>query len=304
MELRKMEKISIIVPCYNEEENITAFYNRINEISDKLKKVNCEYIFIDDGSKDKTLTLIKELYKKDKRVKYVSFSRNFGKEAGMYAGLQKATGDYAVIIDADLQHDPELIIEMYNTISTTDYDSVATYRNNPSIASRAFYKLFKKISDIEVVDGEMDYRMMSKKMYKAVLSMSECNRFSKGMFSWVGFKTKWLLQKNLERHAGKSKWSFKKLFIYFIDGIIGFSTVPLIIPLFTGMILMAITFVIILINLIMGLPITSPSYLVSLILFISSINFFFLGIGFQYIAKIYTETKKRPIYIEKESSED
>ena len=207
-----MEKISVVVPCYNEEDVLELFNVEMEKLRKELKNVTLEVIYINDGSADNTLNILRELAKKDKNNKYISFSKNFGKESGIYAGLKNATGDYVVVIDADLQHNPRTIIDMYNILKEKEYDSVAVRRVDRkgekkiiSLFSRIFYKVIKAISQIEVVDGEMDFRMMNKKMYKAVLKLSETNRFSKGIFSWVGFNTKWLEQENIERAAGTTK---------------------------------------------------------------------------------------------------
>lgn len=303
-----MEKISVIIPCYNEEESIPLFDIEIKKIADSLKKVKFEFIYIDDGSKDKTLEKLEVLARNDKRVKYISFSRNFGKESGIYAGLKSATGDYAVIIDADLQHNPNLIIEMYNIIHSGEYDSVAVRRTNRkgeplirSFLSRNFYKIIRKISNIEVVDGEMDFRMMSKKMYLSVLELAEYNRFSKGIFSWVGYKTKWLEQTNIERVAGETKWSFFKLLVYSMNGFTAFSTLPLSIAAFLGILFFIISFIIIIFiivkTLVFGDSTSGWPSLVCIIFFVSGIQLFSLGIIGQYLSKIFLETKKRPIYI-------
>lgn len=308
-----MEKISVIIPCYNESEVIESFDKAICKIA-KIVKTNFEFIYINDGSKDNTLEIIKKLASKDKRIKYVSFSRNFGKEAGIYAGLKNASGDYAVIIDADLQHDPNLIVEMYNYIKNEGYDSVAVRRVDRkgekiirSFFSKNFYKIMKKLSKIEIVDGEMDYRMMSKKMYQSVLSLAEYNRFSKGIFSWVGFNTKWLEQENIERTVGTTKWSFIDLVFYSINGITSFSTVPLMFATTLGLVFLFVSFIIlvsIIIASIIGNPISLLSGLSVIIFLVSGLMMLCLGIISEYFAKMYTEIKNRPIYIEKESNFD
>lgn len=308
-----MEKISIIVPCYNEEAVLGAFEREIVRITNEMKKVSFEFIYINDGSRDNTLIILKEMAKRDKRVKYVSFSRNFGKEAGIYAGLKHAKGDYAVIIDSDLQHDPNLIVNMYNSIKDEGYDSVAVRRLDRkgekvirSFFSKMFYKLIRKLSDIEVIDGETDYRMMSKQMYTSIIEMSEYNRFSKGIFSWVGFKTKWLEQANIERKLGETKWSFTDLFLYSINGITAFSTRPLMYASLIGITFCLSAFVLIMIiiikTLIYGDPVAGYPSLVCFILFIGGIQLLCIGILGEYLAKMYLETKKRPIYIVKESN--
>ena len=229
-----MKKITIIVPCYNEQEALPLFYKEITKVSKKMKKVDFEYLFINDGSKDNTLSVLKDLAKKDKKVRFISFSRNFGKEAAMYAGFENATGDYVAVMDADLQDPPALLPEMLDAIEKEGYDSVATRRvtrkGEPPIRSffaRMFYKIINKISNADIVDGARDYRLMNRKMVDSIISMTEYNRFSKGIFGWVGFNTKWLEFENVERVAGETKWNFWKLFIYSLEGIVGFSTMPL-----------------------------------------------------------------------------
>ena len=231
-----MDKISLIVPCYNEEQALPYLYKEVVKLAEEMPDQEFEFIFINDGSRDKTLTVIKELRESDERVHFVSFSRNFGKEAGIYAGLQAATGNYVSLIDADLQDPPSLIKEMYETLKAEDYDCVATRRvdrkGEPPIRSffaKQFYKLINKISDTEVVDGARDFRLMTRQMVDSILEMGEYNRFSKGIFGWVGFKTKWIAFENVERVAGETKWSFIGLFLYSLEGIIAFSTRPLII---------------------------------------------------------------------------
>ena len=307
-----MDKISIVVPCYNEELALPHFYKEINEVMKKIKKVKFELLFIDDGSKDQTLSLLRQYSLKDERVRYISFSRNFGKEAGIYAGLKNATGDYIVVLDADLQHPPYLIEEMYYSIKNDGYDSVATKRasrdNEPktrTLFARAFYEILTKISDTDVVDGAMDFRMMNRKMVDAILSMSEYNRFSKGMFGWVGFTTKWLTCEINDRVAGTTKWSFIKLFLYALEGIVGFSIVPLLIPFVLGMLFLGFSMILMLKGLFMSLMMNSFTLgvesIITTILFVSGLEFIILGLIGQYIAKTYLETKNRPIYIEKEN---
>ena len=310
-----MKKISVIVPCYNEEDVLELFDIEMSKIKKELPKVNFEIIYINDGSKDNTLKILRELSKKSKDNKYVSFSKNFGKEAGIYAGLKNATGDYAVVIDADLQHNPYTIIEMFNILENSEYDSVAVRRVNRkgekkiiSFFSRMFYKVIKSISQIEVVDGEMDFRMMSKKMYKAVLRLSEANRFSKGIFSWVGFDTKWLEQENIERVAGETKWSFWKLLVYSMSGITAFSTMPLVISSIMGLIFCLLSFIMIIYvivkTIIVGVLTPGWASTVCIIFLVSGVQLFCIGILGQYLGKTYMESKKRPIYITKESNID
>lgn len=308
----KKEKISIIVPCYNEEQAIPYFYEEIKKISSKMNKLDFEYIFVNDGSSDKTLDIVKEYANKDDRVRYVSFSRNFGKEAAMLAGLRHSEGDYVTLMDADLQDPPKLLIEMYDLIKKEGYDCVGTRRvtrkGEPPIRSmfaRAFYKIINKMSKTEMVDGARDYRLMTRQVVDAIISMGEYNRYSKGIFSFVGFKTKWLEYENVERVAGETKWSFWKLFIYALEGITAFSTVPLIFSAVIGFIFCIISFIMIIVIIIktlaLGDPVSGWPSLVCIIFFISGIQLFCMGVIGQYLSKTYLETKKRPIYIVKES---
>ncbi len=308
----KKEKISAVVPCYNEEESLPLFYEEIVKVADKMKEVEFEFLFINDGSKDKTLSIMRQLAKKDKRVRYISFSRNFGKEAGMYAGLENATGDYVAIMDADLQDPPALLPEMYQSIKEEDYDSVATRRvtreGEPKIRSffaRMFYKLINKISKADIVDGARDFRLMTRQMVDSIIEMKEYNRFSKGIFGWVGFNTKWLEFKNVERVAGVTKWSFWKLFIYSLEGIVAFSTAPLVIASIFGMLFLFIAFILIIFIIVKTLAYGDPTSgwpsLVCIIFFVSGIQLFCTGIIGQYLSKTYLETKNRPIYIVKET---
>jgi len=310
-----MEKISIIVPCYNEEEALPIFYEEICKTADLMKKINFEFIFVNDGSKDKTLKTLRELAKKDKRVRFLSFSRNFGKEAAMLAGFEHATGDYVAVMDADLQDPPSLLPEMLKAIKEEEYDCVATRRvtrkGEPIIRSffaRMFYKLINKISKAEIVDGARDYRLMTKQMVDAILSMKEYNRFSKGIFGWVGFETKWLEYENIERVAGTTKWSFWKLFLYSLEGIVGFSTVPLTLASVFGMLFIIASFIIIVViiakTLIFGDPTSGWPSLACIIFFVTGIQLFCIGIIGQYLSKTYLETKNRPIYILKETEKD
>jgi len=308
-----MDKISLIVPCYNEEQALPFLYKEIVKLTAEMPEQEFEFIFINDGSKDRTLELVKELKLADDRVHYVSFSRNFGKEAGIYAGLQAATGDYVSLLDADLQDPPSLVKEMYDTLKTEDYDCVATRRldrkGEPPVRSffaKQFYKLINKISDTEVVDGARDFRLMTRQMVDAILDMSEYNRFSKGIFGWVGFKTKWIAFENVERVAGETKWSFIGLFLYSLEGIIAFSTRPLLIASLFGILFCLIAFfmisVIIAKTLIWGDPVAGYPSLICAIFFMGGIQLFCLGILGQYLSKTYLETKKRPIYIIKEKA--
>ena len=309
-----MNKISIIVPVYNEEEAIKIFYDKITEVSAKME-ADFEYIFVNDGSKDKTLEIAKEYAKKDSRVRFVSFSRNFGKEAAMYAGLQASTGDYVAIMDVDLQDPPDLIPEMYETLLTTDYDCVATKRKtrkgeNPIISffSRLFYKIINKMTKTEIVDGARDFRLMSRQMVDSILQVTEYNRFSKGIFSWVGFNTKWIAYDNIERSAGKTKWNFWKLFVYALDGITAFSTAPLMNATLAGILFCFLAFIMIIAIIIKtclyGDPVSGWPSLVCIVLFVSGVQLFCLGIMGQYMSKEYMEIKNRPIYIVKETEKD
>lgn len=308
-----MKKISIIIPCYNEEQAIPYFYEEITKIS-KTINYDFEYIFVNDGSKDKTIEVIKKYSKKDKNVKYIHFSRNFGKEAAMYAGLEKSTGDYVAIMDADLQDPPSLLPEMLNFLENNEeYDCVGTRRvtrkGEPPIRSffaRMFYKIINKISKIEMVDGARDYRLMTRQMINSILELKEYNRYSKGLFQFVGYQTKWLEYENIERVAGETKWSFWKLFIYALEGIIAFSTAPLAISSIAGILFCFISFIMIIFiiikTLIYGDPTSGWPSLVCIIFFVSGIQLFCLGIIGQYLSKTYLETKNRPIYIIKDTN--
>ncbi|MDY4997218.1 MAG: glycosyltransferase family 2 protein [Bacilli bacterium] len=311
-----MKKIlSIIVPCYNEELALPFFYQEIDKVSKELKELNFELIFINDGSKDKTLEVLKEYHQKDKRVKYISFSRNFGKEAAMYAGLEHAKGDYVTIMDADLQDPPSLLKEMYRLAEEEGYECIGTRRvtrkGEPPIRSfcaRMFYKIINRLSKVEMVDGARDYRFMSRKMVNAILELKEYNRYSKGLFSFVGFKTKWLEYENINRVAGETTWSFWKLFVYALDGITAFSTVPLVLSAVLGFIFCLISFIMIIAivikTLVYGDPVNGWPSMVCIIFLCSGVQLFCMGIIGQYLSKTYLETKKRPIYIVGESSEE
>ena len=310
-----MSLLTVVVPCYNEEEAIPFFYEEMLKTIEVFNKdfpsVEFEMLFIDDGSKDKTLKVLREYNEKDKRVRYVSFSRNFGKEAGIYAGLDNAKGDYVVIMDADLQDPPSLLPEMFKAVTEEGFDSAATRRvtrkGEPVIRSffaRMFYKLMARISKTEIVDGARDYRIMTRQMVDAILSMREYNRFTKGIYGWVGFETKWFEYENVERVAGETKWSFWKLFLYSIEGVIGFSTAPLVISSFFGILCMLLAFVmivfIIIRKLIYGDPTSGWPSLVCIIMLIGGMQLSCIGIVGEYLAKTYLETKHRPIYIAKE----
>ena len=305
-----MKKISVIVPCYNEEEALPIFYDTFVKETAGMP-VQWEFIFVDDGSRDGTLNGFRTLNEKDERVHYISFSRNFGKESAMYAGLEAATGDYVAIMDVDLQDPPALLPDMLRSIEEEGYDCVATRRvtrkGEPPIRSwfaRAFYKLMGKISRTEIVDGARDFRLMTRQMVDAILSMKEYSRFSKGIFSWVGFNTKWLEYENIERSAGETKWNFWKLLIYSIDGIIGFSTMPLAIASIAGVIFCIIAFLLLLFffvkALVWGDPVAGFPATICIILLLGGIQLFCIGILGQYLSKTYLETKQRPIYIAKE----
>lgn len=309
-----MNKVcSCIVPCFNEEEVIPIYYQEMQKVRNQEEgKIDFEIIFIDDGSKDKTLEVVKKLSEQDENVHYVSFSRNFGKEAALYAGLENAKGEYVVTMDVDLQDPPHLIPEMIRCIEEEGYDSVATRRvtreGEPPIRSffaRQFYKLINKISDANIVDGARDFRMMKREMVDAILSMPEYNRFTKGIFGWVGFKTKWLEYKNIERAAGETKWSFWKLFRYALEGIIAFSTVPLTIVSLIGVIVCIVAFLFLIFVVIraavFGDPVAGWPSLVCIVSSLSGIQLLGIGVVGMYLSKTYLETKRRPIYIKKES---
>jgi len=311
----KKEKISIIVPCYNEEEMIPIFYNEMNKITEKMNTLDFEILFIDDGSKDKTLEVIKELVNIDSRIRFISFSRNFGKEAGMFAGLENAKGDYVGVMDVDLQDPPEMIIEMYNTLKNDDYDCVALhspehkgYSFFRKMFTNMFYKLIGRISSTEQIPGARDFRLMKRKMVNAIVSMKEYKWYSKGIFSFVGFKTKWIKYEAPERRAGKTKWNFWKLFKYALEGILGFSTTPLVMSAFIGLIfcLIALIAIIVIIvkTIVWGDPVGGWPSLACIIIFTSGTQLLFLGIIGMYLSKTYLEVKERPIYIVRETEED
>lgn len=311
-----MDKISVIVSCYNEEKALPLFYEEMEKVRTKdFDGIDFEYIFVDDGSKDNTLKEIKELKNKDDKVRFISFSRNFGKEAAMFAGIEASTGDYVTLMDADLQDPPALLREMYDTIKNEGYDCVGTRRvtrkGEPPIRSffaRMFYKIINKMSDIEMVDGARDYRLMTRQVIESIKSLKEYNRYSKGLWSFVGFKTKWLEYENVERVAGETKWSFWKLFKYALEGITAFSTMPLIISSIVGVLFCLISFIMILVIIIRTLAFGDPTNgwpsLVCIIFFVSGIQLFSLGIIGQYLSKTYLEVKNRPIYIVKETEKD
>lgn len=312
-----MEKISVVVSCYNEEKALPLFYEEMERVRKKDFEgiVEFEYIFVNDGSKDNTLKIIKELNQKDPKVRYISFSRNFGKEAAMYAGLEAAEGDYVTLMDADLQDPPALLKQMYDAIKNEGYDSVGTRRvtrkGEPPIRSffaRMFYKIINKMSNIEMVDGARDYRLMKRQVVDSIISLKEYNRYSKGLFSFVGFDTKWIEYENVERIAGETKWSFWKLFKYALEGITAFSTTPLIFSSIVGLIFCLVAFIaiifIIVKTLVYGDPTAGWPSMACIIVFVSGIQLFTIGIIGQYLSKTYLEVKKRPIYIIKETEKD
>ena len=309
-----MKKVSIIVPCYNEEESIPLFYKEIKKVFSKIN-YKLELIFVNDGSKDKTLELIKNLSKKDKEANYISLSRNFGKEAAMWAGLKHSTGDYITVMDCDLQDPPALIPEMLRLIEEEDYDVVGTRRvtrkGEPPIRSffaRMFYKIINKMSKVEMVDGARDYRMMTRQVVDNLLTLKEYNRYSKGLFSFVGFKTKWLEYENIERVAGETKWNFWKLFLYAIEGIVAFTTAPLTMAATFGILFCLVAFIMIIViivkTLVYGDPTSGWPSLACIIFMTNGIELLCIGVIGEYLSKTYLEVKKRPIYIVKESNMD
>jgi glycosyltransferase involved in cell wall biosynthesis len=306
-----MEKVSLVVPCYNEEAVVEVFYAAIQEKVVSKKQFDVEYIFVNDGSGDRTLDKLQHLAVQDACVHYISFSRNFGKEAAMYAGLKEATGDYVAVMDVDLQDPPEMLLEMYEILTTEDYDCVGsrrvTRKGEPVIRSffaRSFYKIMKKLSDVEIVDGARDFRLMKRYVADAILELNEYNRFSKGIFCWVGFKTKYLEYENIERAAGETKWNFWKLFKYSIEGMVAFTTAPLFWTSFIGFVCCGISLVLLLWYLINGVvgggSDTGFYTIVCLILFLSGVLLMAIGIIGIYMSKIYLEVKNRPKYIVKE----
>ncbi len=310
--------LSIVVPCYNEQEALPYFYKEICRVAEEMKSshgADFEFIFVDDGSKDKTLSIARELHKQDERVRYISFSRNFGKEAGILAGLEAAKGDYVAMMDADLQDPPALLPQMLDALLEEDYDCAATRRTNrkgePPIRSffaRMFYKIINRLSDADIVDGARDYRLMRRRMVDAILALPEYNRFSKGIFGWVGFKTKWLEYVNVERVAGETKWSFWKLFLYSLEGIVAFTTAPLALASLIGIIFCVLAFVMILFiivrTLLFGDPTSGWTSLVCIIFLCSGVQLFCMGVLGQYLAKTYMEVKRRPVYIVRETEQD
>ena len=300
--------ISLIVPCYNEEEALPVFYQELCAVTGTLQDYEFEFLFVDDGSRDSTLSLLTELSAGDNRVKYISFSRNFGKEAAMYAGFCNCTGDLVAVMDADMQDPPALLPQMISILETGEYDSVATRRadrkGEPVIRSffaRLFYRLMNKLSDTDVVDGARDFRLMKRQMVDAIIRVSEYNRFSKGIFGWIGFKTYWLSYENVERVAGKTNWSFWKLFKYSIDGFINHSQFLLSLSSWGGILCTLLSFIMVIFIIVrkalFGDPVAGWPSLVCIILFTSGIQLFCVGIMGQYLAKVYLEAKKRPHYI-------
>lgn len=305
--------ISIVVPCYNEEASLGHFYDAFRTLTTEVPGETFELILVDDGSHDQTLTLMKTIAAQDARVRYISFSRNFGKEAGIYAGLESSTGDYVAVMDADLQHPPRLLPEMYRAITEEGYDSAATRRvtrkGEPPIRSyfaRKFYLIINRISKIELIDGAQDYRIMSRRFVNAILRIGEYNRFSKGIFSWVGFHTKWIECENVERIAGETKWSFWGLLVYALEGVVAFSTAPLVLSTLVGIILGVLAFIslvfIIVRRLVFGDPVAGWASTISIVLFIGGIQMLCIGILGQYLAKTYLEVKHRPIYIVRDTN--
>lgn len=306
--------ISLIVPCYNEEEALLIFYTETKKV---LEGMECDHelIFINDGSKDGTLSILRDLAAKDEKVTYLSFSRNFGKEAAMYAGFSNAHGEFVAVMDADMQDPPALLPEMLKKLMDGEYDSVATCRKTrkgePPIRSwfaRMFYRIINKISDADIVDGARDFRLMRREMVEAIVEMGEYNRFSKGIFGWIGFKTYWLAYENVNRVAGETKWSFWKLLKYAIDGIINFSQAPLAVASWFGMLMTFVSFVAIIFivvrRLAFGDPVTGWASTMCVITFIGGIQLFCMGIMGQYISKTYLEVKKRPHYIVSETNRE
>ena len=308
-----IKTVTLIIPCYNEQEVLPVFYKTVTEVFDKLPQYTFKLLFVNVGSRDETLSILRDLAKKDSRVTYLSFSRNFGKEAAMYAGFCNVDADAVAVMDADLQDPPSLLPEMLSILENEDYDSVATRRvtreGEPPIRSffaRRFYHLINRISDADVVDGARDFRLMRREMVEAIVAMSEYNRFSKGIFGWIGFKTKWLPYKNVERAAGQTKWSFWGLFKYSIDGITNFSQAPLSIASYSGIVFMMIAFIMVIFvavrRLIFGDPVAGWASTICIILFIAGIQLMCIGIMGQYMAKTYMEVKKRPHFIISETN--
>ena len=307
--------ITLIVPCYNEQEALPIFYRAAAEVAEGLPQYRFDFLLVNDGSRDGTLGVMKSLAAADSRVRYLSFSRNYGKEAAMFAGFVNARGDYVAVMDADMQDPPALLPEMIEALESGEWDSVATRRvtreGEPAVRSffaRMFYRIINRISDAEIVDGARDFRLMRREMVDAIVAMSEYNRFSKGIFGWIGFRTKWLPYKNVERAAGQTKWNFFSLFRYSIDGIINFSQAPLAFASYTGLAFTLISFIMVLFvfvrRLIFGDPVAGWASTVCIILFIGGIQLLCMGIMGQYVAKAYMEVKKRPHYIIAETNDE
>ncbi len=309
------KSMTLIVPCYNEEASLPIFYEAVCDVARTLERCDVTLLLINDGSKDRTLSIMRELAEKDSRVRYISFSRNFGKEAAMYAGFCNAKGDYVAVMDADMQDPPSLLPQMLEILETQEYDSVATRRvtreGEPPIRSffaRMFYRIINRISDADIVDGARDFRLMKREMVDAIVAMCEYNRFSKGIFGWIGFRTKWLPYKNVERVAGETKWSFWGLFKYSIDGIVNFSQAPLSIASLMGLLLTvasfcAIVFIVVR-RLIFGDPVAGWASTACIILFMGGLQLLCMGIMGQYLAKTYLEVKRRPHYIVAETNDE
>ena len=306
--------VTLIVPCYNEAESLPLFYRAVRDVAAQLPEYDMTFLLVNDGSKDETLNVMRALAKEDLRVKYLSFSRNFGKEAAMYAGFCNAHSDYVAVMDADMQDPPDLLPQMLSILESGEYDSVATRRvtrgGEPPIRSffaRMFYKIINKISEADIVDGARDFRLMRKEMVEAIVSMCEYNRFSKGIFGWIGFRTMWLPYKNVERIAGETKWSFFKLFKYSIDGIVNFSQAPLSIASLMGFFMTIVAFLALIFvfvrRLFFGDPVAGWASTICIILFIGGIQLLCMGIIGQYLAKTYLEVKQRPHYIVSETND-
>lgn len=307
--------VTLIVPCYNEEASLPIFYNEVCAVAESISDYDVSLLLVNDGSKDKTLSIMRELSQKDARVRYISFSRNFGKEAAMYAGFCNAKGDYVAVMDADMQDPPSLLPQMLEILESGEYDSVATRRvtreGEPPIRSffaRMFYRIINKISDADIVDGARDFRLMKREMVDAIVAMCEYNRFSKGIFGWIGFKTHWLPYKNIERVAGETKWNFWSLFKYSIDGIVNFSQAPLSIASLMGLFLTLVSFFAVLFivvrRLLFGDPVAGWASTACIILFMGGLQLLCMGIMGQYMAKTYLEVKKRPHYIIAETNDE
>ncbi|MBQ8960619.1 MAG: glycosyltransferase family 2 protein [Ruminococcus sp.] len=312
-----MKLVSVVVPCYNEEEVLPMFYDEITKVTDgmtaKWPELAFEFLFINDGSKDRTLEIFRSLADKDKRVRYISFSRNFGKESGMYAGLSNAKGDYVVVMDADLQHPPEFLPEMYSYVSSGEYDCATTRRTSREGESKVrswfamkFYKIMNKISQTEIVDGAQDFRFMTRQMVDAILQMSEYNRFSKGIFSWVGFRVKYMPYKNVERPAGTTSWSFWGLFRYSLEGIMAFSTAPLALAILFGILSCAASLILYICAIVSACNYGDGAgtlAIIATVLLVGGVDMICTGVLGQYLGKTYMESKHRPIYIASETDE-